>query len=1204
MAAPTASFKLILSRLLVVLAIIALSFVVRSYWLFPQSAIMLSQRFEQVLQNKEAAIEDAMLLFHSFGARAWDDSDGLFLFHFQNEKLTYWSSNAVPIEQLSLDNLPPRSVRLVGNGYYEVVVRKNGQDLLLGLILIKEQHPYENKYLKNIFQEDFDIQPDLVLGQPGVGEVDIRAMDETLLLSIALPSGAISLGAQRLLMVLDLLLLAVVLVLMQALFKIVAARAGPFRAFAVYTLALLALRWLSMQFPLPELAGPTLFDPALYATSTLFSSLGDLALNVLVLLVICWQLHKARVRTRGTEHGLPIWGSALSITGFLLLAAYITQIFVGLIDNSQIDHNINDVLGISGFTVISITAMGALLYALFLVGDVLSELSFRKQPSSKKLWILLLVAIVTSIFIHDIFRQVDMALVLWPFFILAIPLRVRRSPNRRYDLSASIALLVLASIFSAYVTSKYTRLKEHGERRIFAEKLSGDEDPIAELLFIEHAVPLKHHEELLREFQKPDTLFDPTIINEVVLNAFSGYWSKYSIATFCFGLDDTQLGMFDQMPERTIEEVRQMKAHSDPIDAQHPEFRYTPSALSELRYTAWLPIGDTTVLGHLYLEFSNKQLPEELGFPELLLAHDPNRVDDLGDYAFARYENGSLARKYGSYPYALELDEKADIDDFFTQVGYDHLAFQADENTVVLLSLKARGFLDEVTTFSYLFAYFSLVLFVIGTVTRFRSGGRFYSLSLRSKVQVLLVSLVLFSLLFLAVGLRYYITEQYAEKNNALIREKIHSVLIEVQHKMAGEETLSSEHGPYLDHILTKFSNVFFTDINLYDLNGDLLATSRAKVFKEGLISQKMDPTAYQRLSIMGASEFVHEEHIGELDYLSAYVPFQNENEEVQAYLNLPYFAKQNELESEVSNFLETIINAFVVLFALSILAGLAVTNWITRPLVLLRTHLSRTDLVRGNEPIRYEGSDEIADLVAEYNNKVEELKRNAEKLARSERESAWREMAKQVAHEIKNPLTPMKLSVQHFQRTWNADETDSKERLDRFTEDLVGQIEVLSNIANEFSNFAKMPAPKKEELALKDVLQRVVGLYNKSELVEIHFSPADGQVLADSDQMHRLFNNLVKNAIESIPEGQDGLIEVEMKTDEQHIEVLIRDNGVGIPEEQYEQIFVPNFTTRSTGMGLGLAMVKNIVEGSGGSVGFISKVGHGSSFKVRLPSN
>jgi len=255
-------------------------------------------------------------------------------------------------------------------------------------------------------------------------------------------------------------------------------------------------------------------------------------------------------------------------------------------------------------------------------------------------------------------------------------------------------------------------------------------------------------------------------------------------------------------------------------------------------------------------------------------------------------------------------------------------------------------------------------------------------------------------------------------------------------------------------------------------------------------------------------------------------------------------------------------------------------------------------------EPIVYKGSDEIADLVAEYNNKVAELKVSAEKLARSQRESAWREMAKQVAHEIKNPLTPMKLSVQHFHRTWDPNAPDSKTRLDRFTEDLVGQIDILSNIASEFSNFAKMPTPQKEVLDLNDVLKRVVGLYDKSENVEIRYAPSKSEILvfADNDQMHRVFNNLVKNAIESIPEGTNGLVEVGIVGSNSVVEIAIRDNGVGIPEDRYEQIFVPNFTTRSTGTGLGLAMVKNIVEGSGGNVRFTSEVGQGSSFIVQLP--
>jgi len=236
----------------------------------------------------------------------------------------------------------------------------------------------------------------------------------------------------------------------------------------------------------------------------------------------------------------------------------------------------------------------------------------------------------------------------------------------------------------------------------------------------------------------------------------------------------------------------------------------------------------------------------------------------------------------------------------------------------------------------------------------------------------------------------------------------------------------------------------------------------------------------------------------------------------------------------------------------------------------------------------------------------VEELKISAAKLARSEKESAWREMAKQVAHEIKNPLTPMKLSVQHFQRTWSEGKADSKKRLDRFTEDMVGQIEILSNIASEFSNFAKMPAPKNEVFSLLSVLDRVVGLYNKSELVEVSFNAGDleaANIFADSDQMHRVFNNLVKNAIEAIPDGIKGKVQIQLRSDHKHFEIEVRDNGVGIPKERYEQIFVPSFTTRSTGMGLGLAIVKNIVEGAGGSVRFTSQEGQGSAFFVRLPA-
>src|SRR3569832_855526 len=213
-----------------------------------------------------------------------------------------------------------------------------------------------------------------------------------------------------------------------------------------------------------------------------------------------------------------------------------------------------------------------------------------------------------------------------------------------------------------------------------------------------------------------------------------------------------------------------------------------------------------------------------------------------------------------------------------------------------------------------------------------------------------------------------------------------------------------------------------------------------------------MNPEAFLQIAILGKTEFIHDERIGNLDYLSAYIPLKNSNGKLLAYLNLPYFAKQNELEKEISGFLVALINIYVLLFALSILTAIFISNYVTKPLKLIQDKLGNIKLGKANEPIEWQDNDEIGNLVSEYNRMILELSNSADLLAKSERENAWREMAKQVAHEIKNPLTPMKLSLQHLQRTWKDHAPDMEQKMDQVSKTIIDQIDTLSNIATEFS--------------------------------------------------------------------------------------------------------------------------------------------------------
>ena len=260
--------------------------------------------------------------------------------------------------------------------------------------------------------------------------------------------------------------------------------------------------------------------------------------------------------------------------------------------------------------------------------------------------------------------------------------------------------------------------------------------------------------------------------------------------------------------------------------------------------------------------------------------------------------------------------------------------------------------------------------------------------------------------------------------------------------------------------------------------------------------------------------------------------------------------------------------------------------------------------LGKENKPIEWNSDDEIGRLVKEYNNMIQKLGESAETLAKSERESAWREMAKQVAHEIKNPLTPMKLSVQHLQHSYKEQRPGWDKNIERMTQTMIEQIDTLAHIASEFSNFAKMPKANNEKINIADTITNVVALYNETENCKIEFNSVVNNlfVLADREQLQRVFNNLIKNAIQSVPETREGKIFITLEKPNNTVLIKIQDNGTGISDEMKDKIFTPNFTTKSTGMGLGLAMVKSIIENCGGVIWFETIVDKGTVFFIALP--
>ncbi len=323
------------------------------------------------------------------------------------------------------------------------------------------------------------------------------------------------------------------------------------------------------------------------------------------------------------------------------------------------------------------------------------------------------------------------------------------------------------------------------------------------------------------------------------------------------------------------------------------------------------------------------------------------------------------------------------------------------------------------------------------------------------------------------------------------------------------------------------------------------------------------------------------------------------------------FFIKKNDTAVDLQNkrklndFLGALLNVYVFLLIVIVLISMIVANSIARPLTVLSTKLKQIKIGGSNQRLEWDHQDELGGLIRNYNEMIQELDRSTRMLALTERETAWREMAKQVAHEIKNPLTPMKLITQHLQNSIHrAQPEEIPPLVKRVTQTLIEQIDNLSKIASEFSNFAKLPAPENEKLVLNEVVTSTHDLFRKREDMDIHLRvPIDEiYVFADKNHIIRVLTNLIKNAIQAIPLGRRGRIEILLYKQDEKAIVKIADNGCGIPDSMKDKVFYPNFTTKNSGTGLGLAIVRDIIDSCNGHIYFLTYENKGTEFYIELP--
>lgn len=404
----------------------------------------------------------------------------------------------------------------------------------------------------------------------------------------------------------------------------------------------------------------------------------------------------------------------------------------------------------------------------------------------------------------------------------------------------------------------------------------------------------------------------------------------------------------------------------------------------------------------------------------------------------------------------------------------------------------------------------------------------------------------------------------------------------------------------FMDEIY-QIADVQNVNFNIYDLEGELIKSSRP-TFERDSISTCLSAEVLNNLAASINERYVEEKSTAGDKYQASYTYITDTKFKPVGILNLPYFEDNSFNNKELKEFLIRLGGVYLLMLLIAIALAYFISKYITRSLQTVSDKLNQTNFEKRNEKILVDNpSQEIGKLIEAYNAMIDELEQSAVKLARSEREQAWREMAKQVAHEIKNPLTPMRLSVQSFERKFDPKDPNIDKKVDEYSKTLIQQIDTLSNIASAFSNFADMPAQQNETLNVVKIVKLALDIFQEDY---IHFVCEEEEIIAkwDRTQLIRVVTNLVKNAIQAVPTVEAPHILVTVATEGDDVKITVADNGVGIGEEFREKVFEPKFTTKSSGMGLGLGMVKNIVETYRGSIDFTSQKDMGTVFTVRFP--
>lgn len=1198
-----------------------------------------ANQLQENLNIKERAVQnflsnpeqlDAAKLFNKNGAAALKFIDsyrdqGINILIFKDGVLQFWSSSKVlpPINRIK----EGASIFSAKNGFYELIKKTVDNYSFLFVINLKNQFVIENQYLKNqIVPELF---PNNSLDLAGFTDKETRnifSVNKEYLFQVKLNdnyTAGIYTDIQLWLWIVGLLAICLFVNSYCTWLVNKGAIAAGMLILSMFFVALrlsdLSYFWLNHQFNL------AIFNSSIYAQSDLLPSLGDFLLNTIAITWISLFVYTHRKKLI-----IANWMSKSKWVGilfhlFLLLilsaiAFLMDDVFFGLIDNSKINFDITNIINLGFTSFISIVILCLVWFNIFLVTTIFIEFSKQFNINNKQRAIIF-IASLSAYFIYKVIVDFNVYFLLYALFIFIICWN-NYVQERRFYIWVYAVLFFCMAFLTALKYIKYASIKERSLRRTIAQKIMETDEPKAIYSISSFENKISNDTLIINYFNHPQVTESFQLDNYITKKYLDGYLSRFDHQINEYNNIDSAFKSENGSPLSKYKSL----VLSGAVKIQNSDYFYRINdTFGFQKYFGIIPIVEKgNRIGTMVIELTSQPYDHNVDFPELLIDGKLKSDEDYGTYSFAFYKDNKLFSQSGKYTYESintrfegVLDKVIFIND--EESGFNHAIYKQNKAKIIVISKERVSHTISLVILSFFFLVFILfsiviycVLWLFNNINNQQSGwfnvNRYLMINAnkilyKTRIQVTIVLAVVATLLIVGWTTFYYIQDEYIGQQEDQIREKVRKVQLAYEKIIASNGLRNDASAIYQ---FNQFADMNASFLNLYDAQGNLYITSLPKMYEYGILGPKIGPKAFISMHTNHKSEFINAaEKIGSFTYAAGYAPIRNSANQIIAYIGLPYYGNEADYQQKIGLFINTLINIYALVFVLVGILAVFLADQITHPLTFIQESIKKTKLGQRNKPIVWLRQDEIGSMIREYNKMLAALELSAVKLARSERESAWREMAKQVAHEIKNPLTPLKLGVQLLEKSWKEKDPNFEKKFASFNKSFIEQIDSLATIASEFSNFAKMPDTKLENLALIPVIEQAISVFNTRDSIEISLTNQVKEsliVLGDKDQLIRTFNNLLKNAIEATEGRERGVIRIKVINDEKFAFVEVQDNGKGIDESLHDKIFVPNFTTKSSGTGLGLAFVKQAIENAGGTIHFNSMPNAGTTFYLSFP--